>query len=108
MFQMGVTLFLVCPERITVATLEHRRIDLTPAEWERLDTLAVETRSRPTSGTRAYQFDWKALVRRIASGDIEVVERTPYKLPEGLEQAAQAVEQRQQTPTQIEMELEPA
>jgi hypothetical protein len=91
-----------------MTSLEHRRIDLTAAEWERLDNLAKQTRSRPTSGAYAYQPSWRALIKRIAAGDIEVVEKEPYKLPAGLEQAADLVEQRQQTPTQIEMQLEPA
>lgn len=91
-----------------MTSLEHRRIDLTAAEWERLDDLAKQTRSRPTSGASAYQPSWRALIKRIAAGDIEVVEKQPYKLPDGLAEAANLVEQRQQTPQQIEMQLEPA
>jgi hypothetical protein len=81
--------------------LEHRRIDLTAAELERLDNLARETRSRPTSGTGAYQPSWRTLIKRIAAGDILLSERIPYTLPAGLAEQAAAVEERQREQQRI-------
>lgn len=73
---------------------EHHRIDLTAAERERLQELAIETRSRPTRGTAAYVADWKFLIRRIGQGELLVTERDPYALPAGLAEQAEAVEER--------------
>jgi len=56
---------------------EHRRLDLTPEEWQRLETLAAKTSSRPRSGVNAHQPDWRALIKRIASGDVLVNEANP-------------------------------
>jgi hypothetical protein len=81
---------------------EHHRIDLTAAERERLQELAIETRSRPTRGTAAYVADWKFLIRRIGRGEIELVERIPYTLPAGLDDAIAANEERQREQEQRE------
>lgn len=78
-----------------MSNLEHHRIDLTAAERQRLEELAVQTRSRPTRGTAAYQASWKMLIRRIGSGEVIVCEREPYQLPPGLAEAATAVEERE-------------
>lgn len=105
-----------------MSNTEHHRIDLTAAERERLQELAVQTRSRPTRGTAAYVADWKYMLRRIGRGEIDLVEREPYQLPPGLVEQAEAVEERQREQVQIEqarrklpvkleqlqMELEPA
>lgn len=77
-----------------MSNLEHHRIDLTTAERQRLEELAVQTRSRPTRGTAAYQASWKMLIRRIGSGEVIVCEREPYQLPPGLAEAAAAAEER--------------
>lgn len=74
---------------------EHHRIDLTAAERERLQQLAIETRSRPTRGTAAYVADWKFMLRRIGRGEIDLVEREPYTLPAGLVEQAEAVEEQE-------------
>lgn len=99
-----------------MSNLEHHRIDLTAAERQRLEELAVQTRSRPTRGTAAYQPSWKLLIRLIGRGELDVVEREPYRLPEGLAEQAAAVEQRQRVerkaPAKMQqlsmLELEPA
>jgi hypothetical protein len=81
---------------------EHHRIDLTAAERQRLQELAIQTRSRPTRGTAAYVADWKWLIRRIGRGEIELVERIPYTLPAGLDDAIAANEERQREQEQRE------
>jgi len=56
---------------------ERRWLDLTPEEWRRLESLAEKTSSRPRRGKNAYQCDWRAMLRSIASGDVLVSEATP-------------------------------
>lgn len=75
---------------------EQHRIDLTVAERQRLDDLAKQTLSRPERGKDAYQFDWKALIKRIAAGDFDITERNPYKLPPGLDAAIERNEAKEQ------------
>lgn len=59
--------------------IEARRLFMEPAEWERLQELAVETFSRTPGGTRQGQYCWRAMLRRIASGELRIVEAEPYK-----------------------------
>jgi hypothetical protein len=45
---------------------------------------------------------WRSLIKRIATGELDVIERVPYELPPGLVEQAEAVEERQREQTQIE------
>ena len=78
-----------------MALYEQRNLSLTPDQWLALEALAVATNSRATRGTRAHQHSWRKLVERIADGEIIMVERNPYQMPPGLDEAVQQVEQRQ-------------
>jgi hypothetical protein len=99
-----------------MSNLEKHRIELSSAERQRLQELAAQTRSRPTSGVNAYQPSWKMLIRLIGQGQLDVVEREPYQLPPGLVEQAEAVTERQRqrkAPVKLEqmhmpLELEPA
>jgi hypothetical protein len=63
-----------------------------PEEWERLEQLAKETNSRPRHGTTAHQVTWPALIRRIAIGELHVVDPKPYVIPPALDEACAAME----------------
>jgi hypothetical protein len=82
---------------------EHHRIDLTAAELERLQELAVQTRSRPTRGPARRSIpSWQVMIRRIGRGELDVIEHNPYELPAGLVEQAEAVEERQREQVQRE------
>src|SRR5262245_61253759 len=58
----------------------HRNIKLYPEEWEALERIAKETYSHAMGGTSSKQPTWVALIRRIARGEVVVVEkRTPER-----------------------------
>jgi hypothetical protein len=73
-----------------------RTLKMFPDEWQRLEQLAIETNSRPTKGIHARVTTWPALIRRIANGELLVVEPAPYPMPAGLDDAVRQLEQRQQ------------
>jgi hypothetical protein len=52
-----------------------RTLKMYPEQWQRLEQLAHETNSRPRNGIDAYQPTWPALLRRIADGELILVER---------------------------------
>jgi hypothetical protein len=81
---------------------EHHRIDLTAAELERLQELAVQTRSRPTRGPARRSIpSWQVMIRRIGRGELDVIEHNPYELPDGLVEQAEAVEERRREQERI-------
>jgi len=100
---------------------EQRNLSMTPDLWAALEALAVQTNSRSTRGPQARQHSWRTLIERIAAGDFHLVEKEPYQMPPGLEEAVQKVVHRQRVVehpknahrqplklTQLQMELEPA
>lgn len=79
-----------------MATLyEQRNLSMTPEHWAALEALAVQTNTRSTRGPQARQFSWRTLIERIAGGDFHLVEKEPYEMPPGLDEAVQKVEHRQ-------------
>lgn len=68
--------------------IEQRGLTLTPDQWQRLEALAEQTNSRARSGPNTLGFSWRTLISRIAAGDFHLTEKKPYKLPDGLEEAA--------------------
>lgn len=54
-----------------------QRINISDDEVNRLLRVAEQTSSRPKHGRFAYQPCWRTLVRRIASGEVVVVELNP-------------------------------
>jgi len=78
-----------------MATLyEQRNLSMTPDHWLALEALAVQTNSRSTRGPHAYQHSWRTFIERIASGDLLLIEREPFQMPPGLDEAVQKVEHR--------------
>jgi hypothetical protein len=83
-------------------TTTSRILHLTAAEWQRLDELAEQPHLRPTRGHGPIVVSWRSLIKRIASGELDVVEHDRYELPAGLVEQAEAVEERQREQVQIE------
>lgn len=52
--------------------MTRRSLKLSPKEWRRLQDIAVVTNSLATKGTTTGQPTWRALVRRIAQGELAV------------------------------------
>lgn len=75
--------------------IEQRSVFMPTEQWQRLEQLAVETNSRARSGRNALGFSWRTMIQRIASGEIIVSERSPYKVPEAIVEAAKQVERQQ-------------
>lgn len=79
-----------------MATLyEQRNLSMTPELWTKLEALAVATNSRSTRGPQARQYSWRSLIERIAAGEFTLVEKQPYQMPAGLDEAVRQVEHRQ-------------
>lgn len=75
--------------------IEQRSVFMPPEQWLRLEQLAQETNSRARSGRNALGFSWRTFIQRIASGEIIVQERNPYKVPEAIVEATKQVESQQ-------------
>jgi hypothetical protein len=69
-------------------------IKLTAEQLAFLEALAVQTNSRAKDGRYAYQHSWQAFLRRLGDNEFEVIEKSPYRLPDGLDAAIAANEQR--------------
>jgi hypothetical protein len=54
---------------------ERRSLVLTEAQWAAIERIAAATRSLATTGTHTGRAAWRALVRRIADGDVIVNEK---------------------------------
>jgi hypothetical protein len=74
---------------------EQRNLSMTPANWLALEALAVQTNSRSTRGTQARCHSWRTFIERVAAGEIIIVEREPYQMPPGLDEAVRQIEHRQ-------------
>jgi hypothetical protein len=85
---------------------EQRALRMRPEQFAALEALAVQTNSRSTRGPKARQHSWQCFIERIADGEIIVVEREPYSLPDGLDDAVRQLEetQRQEAERQAEQE----
>jgi hypothetical protein len=55
--------------------LLRQSLELTPAEWEALEKLANETQSHSARGPTAKQPSWRILIKRIANGELQIVNR---------------------------------
>lgn len=51
---------------------DRRSLTLTVAQWKRLEELAASTGSISTKGPEKGKPSWRALMRRIASGELTV------------------------------------
>jgi len=54
--------------------VERKSIPLTPAQWAELDRIAEETNSTADRGPTTGKAGWRALLRRIADGELIVME----------------------------------
>lgn len=54
-----------------------RPLDLTETAWRSLDRLAIETNSTATRGSRHGKPSWRALIRRLAEGELALVPAPP-------------------------------
>lgn len=52
--------------------MKRRSLELTESQWQRLEQLAVATDSRAEKGPSKGKPSWRSLIRRIASGEIEI------------------------------------
>ena len=50
----------------------RRSLELTEAQWQQLEELAVATGSKAEKGTSKGKPSWRTLIRRIAEGDIKI------------------------------------
>lgn len=53
---------------------DRRSLTLTVVQWKRLEELAASTNSASTKGPEKGKSSWRALIRRIASGELKVIE----------------------------------
>jgi hypothetical protein len=53
---------------------ERRSIPLSPLEWAILEEIAAATNSIAERGSNAGEPSWRALLRRIANGELKVLE----------------------------------
>jgi Zn-dependent protease with chaperone function len=53
---------------------DRRSLTLTVSQWKRLEELAASTNSVSTKGPEKGKSSWRALIRRIASGELKVIE----------------------------------
>lgn len=58
---------------MTQITKTRESLELSPAEWAALETLAAATGSLAARGPNAKQPSWRALIQRIAAGELTVV-----------------------------------
>lgn len=58
---------------------DRRSLTLTVAQWKRLEELAASTNSGATRGPEKGKSSWRALIRRIASGELKLIARLPDK-----------------------------
>jgi hypothetical protein len=54
---------------------ERRSLVLTATQWAAIERIAAATRSLATTGTHTGRAAWRALVRRIADGDVIVSQK---------------------------------
>ena len=89
-----------------------RNLKMYPDEWERLEQLAIETHSANRDGPHHLIPSWIALIRRVARGELLLVEAKRNKQLEAIDKAmaentrvAKRLEQRRQASL---FETEPA
>lgn len=51
----------------------RKSLTLTPEQWQALDALAAETKSKATAGTTTGEPSWRALIRRIADKEVPIL-----------------------------------
>jgi len=53
-------------------TMKRRSLELTEAQWQCLEQLAIATESKAEKGPTKGKPSWRTLMRRIAEGDIKI------------------------------------
>lgn len=56
--------------------MKRRSLELTEAQWQQLEALAVATDSRAEKGPSKDQPSWRTLIRRIAEGELRINKAT--------------------------------
>ena len=63
---------------------KRQSLNLSDENWEALDRLAAETRSLAIVGATQGRPSWRALVRRLATGELTIVPDRPSSAPPSL------------------------
>jgi hypothetical protein len=79
----------------------HHSFRFSSEQWARLEALAATTNSVATYGIRARLPTVATMFARIADGELVIVERVPWSLPDGLAEQAEAVEAQQREQERI-------